>query len=110
MSTNGLSELRLSYKKAVNEWIDAIRAEESLATTDHSMTAMEKWDDAHFKSRMRRRKHNRRGMHTRTLFAKRTTGFEGSPPLATFGIQVIPPHLKDSRRDSDRVTGTAMQL
>jgi hypothetical protein len=34
MDTNGLSELRLSYKKAVNEWIDTIRAEESLATTD----------------------------------------------------------------------------
>ena len=30
-------------------WIDTIRAEESLATTDHSMTAMEKWDAAHFK-------------------------------------------------------------
>jgi hypothetical protein len=49
MDTNGLSELRLSYKKAVNEWIDTVRAEESLATTDHSMTAMEKWDDAHFR-------------------------------------------------------------
>lgn len=27
----------------------AIRAEEALATPDHSMTAMEQWDDAHFK-------------------------------------------------------------
>jgi hypothetical protein len=49
MDKNGLSELRLVYKRAVGEWIDAIRAEEALATTNHSMTAMEKWDDARFK-------------------------------------------------------------
>ena len=49
MDINGLSELRLAYKRAVKAWIDAIRAEESLATTDHSMTEMERWDAAHFK-------------------------------------------------------------
>jgi hypothetical protein len=49
MDKNGLSELRLAYERAVKAWIDAIRAEESLATTDHSMTTMERWDDAHFK-------------------------------------------------------------
>jgi hypothetical protein len=49
MSTANLDELRLAYKSAVDEWVDAIRAEESLATPDHSETAMERWDDAHFK-------------------------------------------------------------
>lgn len=49
MPKAALSELRLAYKKAVDDWVDAIRAEEALATTDHSMTAMERWDDAHFK-------------------------------------------------------------
>jgi hypothetical protein len=44
-----LDQLRLAYKKAVDEWVDAIRAEEALATLDHSMIAMEKWDEAHFK-------------------------------------------------------------
>ena len=48
MDKNGLSELRLAYKRAVKAWVDAIRAEESLATTDHSMTAMERWDNAQF--------------------------------------------------------------
>jgi hypothetical protein len=38
MDKNGLSELRLAYKRAVKAWIDAIRAEEALATTDHSMS------------------------------------------------------------------------
>jgi hypothetical protein len=44
----GPSELRLAYKLAVDGWIAAIRAEERLAVPDHSMTAMEKWDAAHF--------------------------------------------------------------
>ena len=49
MVNSALSELRLAHKKAVAECINAIRAGETLATTDHSMTAMEKWDEAHFK-------------------------------------------------------------
>jgi hypothetical protein len=49
MSKEDLDQLRLAYKKVVDEWVDAIRNEEALATPDHSMTAMEKWDDAHFK-------------------------------------------------------------
>lgn len=48
MSKADLDQLRLAYKKATDEWIDAIRAEETLATPDHSMVAMEKWDAAHF--------------------------------------------------------------
>lgn len=49
MNKSNLDQLRLAYKQAVDGWVDAIRAEEALATEDHSMTAMEKWDDAHFK-------------------------------------------------------------
>jgi hypothetical protein len=49
MSNENLHELRATYKQAVDQWVAAIRAEEALATPDHSMTAMEKWDDAHFK-------------------------------------------------------------
>ncbi len=49
MNRSDLDSLRLAYKKAVDEWVAAIRAEEALATPDHSMIAMEKWDDAHFK-------------------------------------------------------------
>ena len=49
MSKEDLDQLRLDYKKAVDEWVDTIRVEEALATPDHSMVAMEHWDDAHFK-------------------------------------------------------------
>ena len=44
-----LDQARLAYKRAVDEWVDAIRAEEALATLDHSMIAMEEWDTAHFR-------------------------------------------------------------
>ncbi len=49
MSKADLDQLRLVYKKAVDEWVDAIRAEEALATPNHSMIAMEAWDAAHFR-------------------------------------------------------------
>ena len=49
MSPADLDQLRLAYKKATDEWVDTIRAEEALATSNHSMLAWEKWDDAHFK-------------------------------------------------------------
>jgi hypothetical protein len=48
MSKDDLDQLRLAYKQAVDQWVNAIRAEEALATPNHSMTAMEQWDDAHF--------------------------------------------------------------
>jgi hypothetical protein len=48
MSKEDLDHLRLDYRKAVDEWVDAIRAEETLATPNHSMTAMEHWDTADF--------------------------------------------------------------
>jgi hypothetical protein len=49
MEKQDLDQLRDTYKKTVDAWVDAIRAEESLATPDHSMIAMEKWDAAHFR-------------------------------------------------------------
>ena len=49
MSKANLDQLSLSYKKAVDQWVEAIRAEEALATSDHSMVAMEHWDTAHFR-------------------------------------------------------------
>jgi hypothetical protein len=47
MSTADLDQLRNAYRQAVDAWVDTIRAEEALATPDHSMLAWEKWDDAH---------------------------------------------------------------
>jgi hypothetical protein len=49
MTQDNLDKLRYLYKKAVDEWVETIRAEEELATPDHSMVAMERWDEAHFR-------------------------------------------------------------
>jgi len=48
MTKPNLDELQTTYKQAVDRWVDAIRAEEALATPDHSETAMEHWDTADF--------------------------------------------------------------
>lgn len=48
MSKPNLDELQAAYKEAVEQFVTAIRAEEALATPDHSETAMEKWDSADF--------------------------------------------------------------
>ena len=48
MNTTALDQLRMSYKQAVDNWVNSIRSEEALATPDHSMLAMEKWDEARF--------------------------------------------------------------
>ena len=41
MDDQDLDQLLRSYRQAVDAWVGAIRAEESLATEDHSMTQME---------------------------------------------------------------------
>jgi len=46
MENPELDKLRLEYKAAVERWVSSIRFEESLATPDHSMVAMEDWDRA----------------------------------------------------------------
>jgi hypothetical protein len=49
MENIDFDQLLKNYKAAVDRWVEAIGAEESLATDDHSMVAMEHWDDAGFK-------------------------------------------------------------
>jgi len=48
MENAELDKLRFNYKAAVERWIAAIRAEENLATPDHSTAAVENWDQANF--------------------------------------------------------------
>ena len=48
MDNSSLDELQLAYKRAVDQWVAAIRAEEALVTPNHSEVAMERWDAAGF--------------------------------------------------------------
>jgi len=45
-----LDLLQQVYKEAVDRWVAAIRAEEALATPDHSIVAWELWEQAGFKA------------------------------------------------------------
>ena len=49
MDSPDFDQLLKTYREAVDRWVEAIHAEESLATEDHSMVQMELWDDAGFK-------------------------------------------------------------
>ena len=48
MQDKNFDRLLNDYKRAIDTWVAAIRAEEALANDDHSMVEMEKWDAAGF--------------------------------------------------------------
>ena len=43
-----LDELQAAYKNAVETWIAAIRKEEALASVNHDVADVDKWEQAHF--------------------------------------------------------------
>ena len=43
-----LDELQLAYRSAVEAWIGAIRKEEDLASVNHDVAELDKWEQAHF--------------------------------------------------------------
>jgi hypothetical protein len=44
-----LDRMQSAYKAAVEEWIAAIREEEALASVNHSVAEIDKWEGAHFR-------------------------------------------------------------
>ncbi|MBS0237021.1 MAG: hypothetical protein JSR89_01205 [Proteobacteria bacterium] len=43
-----LDQLQTAYKAAVEEWIAAIKREEALASVNHTIAEVDKWEGAHF--------------------------------------------------------------
>ena len=43
-----LDQMQSAYKAAVEAWIAAIREEETLASVNHSVAEVDKWEDAGF--------------------------------------------------------------
>jgi hypothetical protein len=43
-----LDQLQSAYKAAVEEWIAAIKREEALASVNHTVAEVDKWEGAHF--------------------------------------------------------------
>jgi hypothetical protein len=46
--TRALDQLQAAYKAAVEEWISAIKREEALASVNHTIAEVDKWEQAHF--------------------------------------------------------------
>ena len=44
-----LDQKQSAYKAAVEEWIAAIKREEALASVNHSVAEVDKWEAAHFR-------------------------------------------------------------
>ena len=44
--TAELDQLQKNYKDAVETWITAIRKEEALASTEHSVADIDQWEEA----------------------------------------------------------------
>jgi len=44
-----LDHMQSAYKAAVEEWIAAIKEEEDLASVNHTIAEVDKWEAAHFK-------------------------------------------------------------
>jgi hypothetical protein len=43
-----LDRLQNAYKIAVDNWVEAIRAEEQLASVNHTVAQVDLWENAHF--------------------------------------------------------------
>jgi hypothetical protein len=46
--TSELDQMQTAYKVAIKEWIAAIKQEEALASVNHSVAEVDKWEGAHF--------------------------------------------------------------
>jgi hypothetical protein len=48
IDTSELDQMQAAYKAAVEEWIVAIKEEERLASVNHTVAEVDKWEAAHF--------------------------------------------------------------
>jgi hypothetical protein len=46
--TAELDQMQTAYKAAVEEWLGAIKQEEALASVNHTVAEVDKWEGAHF--------------------------------------------------------------
>ncbi len=44
-----LDQLQAAYKAAVDNWVAAIREEEALASGNHNVAELDKWEGAHYR-------------------------------------------------------------
>ncbi len=70
-----LDQMQSAYKAAVEEWIAAIRDEESLASVNHSVAEVDQWEAAHFKEEEIRNKVKAAKKHYEDALREKFFGF-----------------------------------
>ncbi len=70
-----LDRLQADYKAAVEAWIAAIRHEEALASVNHTVAQIDKWEGAHFAAE-----------HARATAEAAKAAYEDGLRLRLFGI------------------------
>jgi hypothetical protein len=77
MSTDtlGLDQMQAAYKVAVEEWIAAIKAEEALASVNHTVAEVDQWEAAHFKEDEMRKKVKAAKKHYEDALREKFFGF-----------------------------------
>ena len=51
-----LDQMQSAYKTAVEQWIAAIKQEEALASINHTIAEVDKWEQANFKEEQIRKR------------------------------------------------------
>ena len=70
-----LDRMQSAYKTTVETWIAAIRAEEALASVNHSVAEIDLWENAHFLAE-----------HARSKAEAAKAAYEGALRSRFFGI------------------------
>ena len=75
MTDINFDELHATWKQAVDQLIDALKAEEQLVTPEHSMAATEQWDQAAFAIREAEKKAGDARDRYKNALRKKNYGF-----------------------------------
>ena len=97
IDTSELDQLQADYKKAVEDWIVAIRKEEALASVKHSTADLDAWEEAESRSIRRNARSFIARSFMRTACGKTCSASEGGrggppSPRANLHRALRPPH------------------
>jgi hypothetical protein len=70
-----LDQLQTAYKATVEEWVAAIKEEEALASVNHSVAEVDKWEGASFREDELRRKVKSAKKHYEDALRAKLFGF-----------------------------------
>jgi hypothetical protein len=70
-----LDQMQATYKSAVDEWIAAIKEEEALASVNHTVAEVDKWEGASFREDELRRKVKSAKKHYEDALRAKLFGF-----------------------------------